>query len=305
MMKQRQLSELVKMDSPEAVLAEGQVILKLISQDLNPDPVTSAFHSTVSLYNGNRPGYHACNTEYHDLRHITDTFLAMARLIHGGILEGNTLTHRGIVLGLITTLLHDTGYIQKEGDREGTGAKYTTQHVLRSMDFLERHASDYGLSGQDVRDGRVMILCTDLSVNIASIEFSSKETELLGKMLGAADLLAQMADRTYLCKLLFLYHEFREGKVGDYENEVDLLRKTVGFFDFIGHRLETALGATHRLMISHFASRWGIHGDMYGEAIEKQKLYLKKILEDSGADPRDHLRREGIVARVWKKYGKK
>ncbi|MBW1706490.1 MAG: hypothetical protein JRJ86_15190 [Deltaproteobacteria bacterium] len=122
-MMHRQLSELVRMDSPEAVLAEGRVILKLISQDLNPDPVTSAFHSTVSLYNENRDGYYACNTEYHDLRHITDTFLAMARLIHGGILDGNTFTNRGIVLGLIATLLHDTGYIRKEGDREGTGAK--------------------------------------------------------------------------------------------------------------------------------------------------------------------------------------
>jgi hypothetical protein len=122
-------------------------------------------------------------------------------------------------------------------------------------------------------------------------------------MLGAADLLAQMADRTYLSKLLFLYHEFREGKVGDYESEVDLLRKTVGFFDFINHRLETVLGATHRLMRSHFASRWGIHGDLYDEAIEKQKNYLKQILEMSDTDPRDYLRREGIVDRIRKKYG--
>ncbi len=302
-MKTRQLSELVDMGSPEAVLTEGQVILKLISQDFNPDPVTSAFHSTVNLYNGDRPGYHACNTEYHDLRHITDTFLAMARLIHGGILEGNNLTHHGSVLGLIATLLHDTGYIQDKSDLEGSGAKYTAQHVRRSMDFFERHASDYGLSVEDVRDGRDMILCTDLSVDIATIEFSSKETELLGKMLGAADLLAQMADRTYLCKLLFLYHEFREGKVGDYESEIDLLRKTVGFYDFIGHRLETALDATHRFMISHFSSRWGIHADMYGEAIEKQRIYLKQILEMSNADPLDHLRREGIVDRVRRKYG--
>jgi len=304
-MQHRQLSELVNMGSPEAVLAEGQVILKLISPKFEVTPVAAAFRSVVSLYEGNRPGYHACNTEYHDLLHITATFLAMARLIHGGILEGNTLTHRGIVLGLIATLLHDTGYIQDESDLEGTGAKYTTQHVRRSMDFLKRHASDYGFSGEDVRDGRDMILCTDLSVDIAKIEFSSRETELLGKMLGAADLLAQMADRTYLCKLLFLYHEFREGRVGDYENEVDLLRKTVGFFDFIGHRLETALGSIHWFVIPHFASRWGIHADMYDEAIEKQKIYLKKILEDSDVDPRDHLRREGMVARVWKKYGKK
>jgi len=302
-MEHSQLSELVNMDSPEAVLGEGQVILKLISPELEVAPVTAAFRSTVSLYEGNMPGYQACNTEYHGLCHITDTFLAMSRLVHGGILDGNIFTDRGIVLGLIATLLHDTGYIQEESDTVGTGAKYTAQHVQRSMDFLERHASEYGLSGEDVNDGRAMILCTDLSVGIPTIEFSSKETELLGKMLGAADLLAQMADRTYLSKLLFLYHEFREGKVGDYESEVDLLQKTVGFFDFIDHRLETVLGATHLFMSSHFASRWGIHSDMYGEAVEKQKIYLKKILQNSNIDPRDHLRREGIVERVRKKYG--
>jgi len=303
MIKHRQLSELVRMDFPEAVLAEGQVILKLISPESEVATVAAAFRSTVSLYEGNRPGYQACNTEYHDFRHITDTFLAMARLIHGGILEGKTLSHSGIILGLIATLLHDTGYIQEESDTVGTGAKYTAQHVQRSMDFLERHASEYGLSGEEVKDGRAMILCTDLSVDIPTIEFSSKEVELLGKMLGAADLLAQLADRTYLSKLLFLYHEFREGKVGDYESEVDLLRKTVGFFDFIDNRLETVLGATHRFMSSHFASRWGINEDMYGEAIENQKIYLKQILEMSNVDPRDHLRREGIVDRIRNKYG--
>jgi hypothetical protein len=228
----------------------------------------------------------------------------MSRLSHGAILEGNKLTHRGIVLGLIATLLHDTGYIQDTSDPEGSGAKYTAQHVRRSMDFLEQHASDHGLYGEDVKDGMDMILCTDLSVDIAKIEFSSKEIEILGKMLGAADLLAQMADRTYLCKLLFLYHEFREGKVGEYESEVDLLKKTVGFFDFIGHRLETALDATYRFMTSHFAERWGIKEDMYGAAIKRQKAYLKQILEMSDVDPRDYLRREGIVEMVRKKYGK-
>ena len=304
-MEHRQLSEFVNMDSPEAVLAEGQVILKLISPEFEVAPVAAAFRSTVSLYEGNRPGYQACNTEYHDLRHITDTFLAMARLIHGGILDGNTFTDRGIVLGLIATILHDTGYIQKESDSEGTGAKYTTQHVRRSMDFLERNISDYGLSGEDVRDGRDMILCTDLAADIPKIEFSSKEVELLGKMLGTADLLAQMADRMYLEKLLFLYYEFREGEVGDYKSKVDLLRKTIGFFDFIDHRLKSVLGATHRFVSPHFASRWGIHSDMYGEAIEKQKIYLKQILGISDTDPLDYLRREGIVDRVRKKYSEK
>jgi hypothetical protein len=56
-------------------------------------------------------------------------------------------------------------------------------------------------------------------------------------------------------------------------------------------------------MLSHFSSRWGIEADMYGEAIENQKIYLEQILKMSNTDPREHLRREGIVNRVRRKYG--
>ena len=58
-------------------------------------------------------------------------------------------------------------------------------------------------------------------------------------------------------------------------------------------------------MSSHFASRWGIRADLYAEAIEKQKSYLKQILGISDTDPRDYLRREGIVDKVRKKYSEK
>jgi len=70
------------------------------------------------------------------LRHTTDTFLAMARMIHGATLEGETFSERHINLGLIAALLHDSGYIQSESDLQGTGAKYTASHVQRSIDFL-------------------------------------------------------------------------------------------------------------------------------------------------------------------------
>ena len=305
MMSSWQLSNLVRMDSPEAVLDEAQVILGLISPDFNTAPVTSAFNAVLSLYEGKYPGYQACNTEYHDLRHTTDTFLAMARLIHGAVLDGEAFTDRHIVLGLIAVLLHDAGYIQEENDRKGTGAKHTTNHVQRSVDFLEQHGTEYGLSDEEISAGQTMIHCTDLAADVTTVEFLSPSVELLGKILGAADLLAQMADRTYLEKLLFLYHEFREARVGGYEGEVDLLRKTLKFYNFIDQRLETMLDGTDRFMSSHFSSRWGIHENLYREAIERQKNYLQQILELPDPNPRDHLKRFGIVDKVRKKYGEK
>jgi hypothetical protein len=301
-MKIKKLSDYVRMDSPEAVLDEVQVILDLISPGFNNAPVDTAFKFTVNLYGGDYPEYRACNTEYHDLRHTTDTFLAMARLIHGAVVEGENFTDRQIVLGLIAALFHDAGYVQEEQDREGTGAKYTTSHVQRSMDFLERVGAGLGLSNEEITASQPMILCTDLAVDISTIPFPSPKVELLGKMLGAADLLAQMADRTYLEKLLFLYYEFREAGVGDYESQIDLLQKTVGFYDFIAQRLQKMLDGTDRFMISHFARRWDINANLYHEAIEKQKDYLKQILKMQDSDPRDHLKRGGIVDKIREKH---
>jgi len=296
-------SDIVQMDSPEAVLNEVQRILRLISPQFNIASITSAFSLTVNLFNGDYPGYRACNTEYHDLQHTINAFLAMARLIHGAVLEGETLTERHIVLGLIAALFHDAGYIQEKDDTDGTGSKYTAIHVQRSMNFIERHGGELGLSDEEITEGRRMMLCTDLAVDISAIPFPSTKVELLGKMLGAADLIAQMADRAYLEKLLFLYHEFREAKTGDYESEVDLLRKTVAFNDFMAQRLETMLDAIDRFMNAHIASRWGIHVNLYHEAIENQKNYLRQILEMQDSDPRDHLRRGGVVDKVRRKYG--
>jgi hypothetical protein len=149
---------------------------------------------------------------------------------------------------------------------------------------------------------KAMILCTDLTVHPSEISFPDPETSLLGKILGSADLLGQMADRTYLEKLLFLYQEFKEAKIGDYQSEMDLLRRTFGFYDRMCHRLQHALARTDRFMTSHFAERWGISANLYHVAMERHKLYLRRVL-DSSTDIDRHLRRENIVARVREKYG--
>ena len=304
MVPQTSLHDLVQMDSPEAVLDEVRIVLRLISPDYDVAPVTDAFMTTVDLYEGRYPGYQACNVEYHDLNHITDTFLVMVRLIHGAVVDGESFSDREIAIGLIAALLHDAGYIQEEHDNVGTGAKYTTIHVQRSMAFFGAYGKKYGLSNEEITAGQSMIYCTDLSVDISTISFQSAEVEVLGKMLGTADLLGQMSDRKYLEKVLFLYYEFKEGMVDGYEGEVDILRKTVRFYDFISQRLETALDGVDRFILPHLVDRWDIHVDLYHEAIQKQKNYLYQILAIPNSDLRDYLRRDKIVDTVRKKYGK-
>ncbi|MBC8417188.1 MAG: hypothetical protein ISR62_00340 [Desulfobacteraceae bacterium] len=301
-MNETNLYDLVEMNSPDAVLDEVLTVLRLISPDYNVAPVTTAFTTTVDLYEGRYPGYKACNTGYHDLNHITDTFLAMARLIHGAVIDGDSLSNREIAIGLTASLLHDTGYIQEEHDNQGTGSKYTTIHVERSMDFFKIYGIQHDFLEEEIAAGQSMILCTDLSVDISTITFPSITVELLGKMLGAADLLAQMSDRKYLEKLLFLYYEFKEGMVDGYESEADILRKTVGFYDFIANRIETTLDGVDRFIVPHLAARWNIHVNLYHEAIQSQKDYLLQILAIPDSDPRDHLRREKIVDKVRSEY---
>jgi hypothetical protein len=298
------LYDLVRTDSAEALLDEVLLILKRISPDFDDAAVTHAYITAIGLYEGMYTGYQACNTEFHDLRHSMETFLAMARLIHGATLDGKVFSHEQITLGLTASILHDAGYIQENGDRVGTGAKHTGTHVQRSMNFLAHYGKDQGLSRESIAAGRAMILCTDLSVDFRTIVFPSTEIELLGKILGTADLLAQMADRTYLEKLLFLYHEFSEAKIGGYESEVDLLKKTVEFYEFIAHRLETTLDASDRFMASHFAARWNIPKNLYHESILRQKNYLTQILQKS-SDPREYLRRNLNLNPIDPKYFQK
>lgn len=294
----KDLSKLVEIGSSEEVLSEVLEILKLISSDFNTEPINTVFGAVERLYCGNFPGYRACNTGYHDFRHAIEAFLAMSRLIHGAVLGNESISERQIFTALIAALLHDAGYIQEEFDTRGTGAKYKATHERRSMDFLSRHGFEFGLSAAEIAAGRMIILCTDIDADITTIAFPTPQIELLGKLLGSADLTAQLAERTYLEKLLYLYYECKEAGVDDYESELDILRKAMNFYDFFEERLRTTLGGVDRFMQLHFASRWGIDKNLYREAINKQKDYLLKILKIPDADPRDYLKQDGIVKKI-------
>jgi hypothetical protein len=297
------LHDLVEIEAPEAVFEEVAIILKLISPEFDIKPVRSAFRMVLRVFNGYHPLYRACTTRYHDLRHTTDAFLAMTRLCHGAVLSGENFHEREVVVGLMAALFHDTGYIQDKDDKEGTGAKYTLYHVHRSMEFMKRHRAELGLTAEEVADGGTMILCTDIKKDLPHCAFSSSLVELFGRLLNAADLMGQMAERVYLEKLLFLYHEYKEGHVGDYDSEVDLIQKTPAFMDYINQRLSPVSDQVNRFMTAHFESRWGIASNLYQEAIQRQKDYLEKILSVPDSDPREYLNRYGLLRKVRAVHG--
>jgi len=287
--------DLILMSDPHAVFAELRHIISLVNGHFDGTALEQVFQDVVKLFQGEYPGYQQCNTWYHDLKHTTDCLLAMGRLLHGACLNGRSIPVRDMALGLIAALLHDTGYLQTDDDLEGTGAKYTLVHVQRSVAFMEEYFPRMGFPPQDLDYCRCCVNCTGLELNIGEIPFASEHHQVVGRMLGTADLLGQMADRTYLERLPFLYYEFKEAEVPGFDSELDLLKKTPAFWEFTKQRLVTDLGNVDRYLRDHFRVRWGLDLDLYRETIDRNIAYLQFILENHASDYRRHLRRGGYM----------
>lgn len=293
-----QLADLVFMESPEAVLVEAVTIVDGFSPSMNTTALRSAFRQTVALYQGAWKDTKGCNTAYHDLQHVTDCFLALVRLLHGAVETGRQFSAAQVYQGLVAALLHDVGYLQHRDDTVGTGAKFTASHVRRGMDFVQRHFTAFGLQESDLHACMAMIHCTDLSCDLATVPFPDPNTALIGKMLATADLMAQMADRHYLEKLRFLYHELSEARIDDYGDEVDLLVQSKDFCVRMVDRFADPLSAVNQFMRHHFRARWGIDADLYQQAIDNQQVYLSRVLQGANDDPRNALRRSRHVRAV-------
>lgn len=286
----RKLEEIIR---PKNIFEEVRAIVFLMVPDFDFSWIHTVYQDIVKLFEGNFIGYRRCNTQYHDLRHTEDCVLEFTRILHGAFLRGNSISIRGTNLGIISALMHDTGYIQKVNDTMGTGAKYTKNHIERSIEFAHKYFTIKGLSNDDFIFCKSCLKCTGLDVKIQDIHFISDENELMGKILGVADLMGQMSDGNYLQKLPFLFDEFKEGGIEEYRSEFDLLQKTHDFWEFTKNRFATELGNVDRYLRDHFRIRWGIDQDLDRLAIEYNLHRLKYILENHPADYRQHLIEEG------------
>lgn len=290
----KRLSQLLDVTNHQQVLEEVRIISLRILPSFDFRYVADAFRDVDILFRGEYPGYRACNTEYHDLTHTHEVFLAMSRLMHGAVVKGKRFTEKEVNIGLISALMHDTGYSQTIDDEQGTGAKYALTHIQRSIDFIHRYFVDHDYFGDSMQAYSDILNCTGLMTNIREIKFSSPKMALLGKMLGTADLLGQMSDRFYLEKLPFLYREFVEAGITAYANEVDLLDKTIGFRDMMQNRYVQELDSVNRFMIHHFKERHHIDRDLYQESIDRNIEYLKRLLTHNREDLLSFLKRGGM-----------
>ncbi|HEY1406255.1 MAG TPA: HD domain-containing protein [Spirochaetota bacterium] len=285
-----QLSQLVDHSNSAALVAEVGRLYSL-SYKSGFEKVENVYVKIEKLFKGEFPGYLACNTEYHNLTHTLDALLASARLMDGKNCSEVPFSEEHARTLLLAALFHDTGYIQDENDREGTGAKYTLSHVERSIEFMQKNFAAFDLEPREIPHIVHFVACTGLKSKWESLEFADDDEIKAGAILGTADLLGQMSDRTYLEKLLFLYYEFREAGIPGFDTEFDILRKTLEFYQNTRDRLDRTLMGVYDYAREFFLHRMNVAENLYMTAIERQMEYLRTIIADEQTNFRHKLKR--------------
>jgi hypothetical protein len=263
-----------------------QLYGNLYQRDPGPT-LLAAFADAAKFYRGEYPGYRACDTDYHDIKHVLDVTLAMARLMDGCKRATNDvrLDETMFRLGVIAALYHDVGYIRRVRDtRHKHGAEYTATHVGRGVKFLESYLPRIGMH-EDARSAARMLHYTGYEVPVRDIRVAPRY-QLVGSLLGSADIVAQMADRCYLEKCRDrLYAEFVLGGVAlpiaangglqvKYASGVDLLRQTPEFITEVrAKRLEGEFHSAYRYLEILFEGC-----NPYMESIDRNVNYLRQIL---------------------------
>jgi len=223
------------------------------------------------------------------MQHSLDDTLAMARLLAGYDrmhAPDQRLGGDRALMGLITTLFHDAGYIRQTDDTlHRNGAEFTRTHVSRGAHLLERYLPTIGM-GDWVPVATQIIHFTGYEVPFDQIRLDDPRDRKVGHLLGTADMMAQMSDRCYLEKCRDrLYPEFVLGGVaisrsadGDlkvvYGSGLDVLRQTPKFFaDTMRTRLDGEFGGVYRCVEALYGGR-----NPYMDAIEGHLAYLEQVL---------------------------
>jgi len=258
------------------------------------DALRHAFADIGRLYVGDHPDYLPCDTEYHDIQHVLDVTLAMARLMDGYERSRNgspALPAACFALGAITALYHDFGYLRKRGDRRHRyGAEYTLTHVSRGSDHLTRYLPRIGLK-RYARAGATLVHYTGYERRAESIPLNDTLLRRVGQMLGTADIIAQMADRCYLEKCRDrLYPEFVLGGLTKrilpggrtqilFSSGDDLVHKTPGFYMNACKRLDLQLARAYEYAERHFKGQ-----NLYLDEMQKNVRYAQAIADAPNTD---------------------
>lgn len=279
----------INLTDPKQVCDEVCDLLCAADEAVDRVLVARAFDIFSRLYGGTLPGYHRCETLYHDMQHALDVTLATARLMSGHErLHRDRLGAERLTLGIIVALYHDAGYIRQLDDIKcWHGAQYTRVHVSRGGRFLTRFLKSEGCGAWTERAVK-LIHFTGYEIPIEKIPLKDPLDRRLGGLIGTADLIAQTADRAYLEKCRnYLFEEFELGGMTRsidadgserviYHSAQDLLHKTPAFYEnMVKKRLDDDFAKLYDCMEAVFDGE-----NPYLNAINRNMAYLQKILDD-------------------------
>lgn len=276
-------------------LDEILALVGMVNAEVDKALIVTVHRDIQDIFSGYYPGFRENGSRYHNLRHTFGVALATARLFHGLVVEGQKFSRRAVLQGILCAYFHDTGLLLRSFDTADSGAEFTKYHEARSVSSLFKYLEPLHFDDTMRIDCGSIIRCTNLELQVDTIEFSSPEAKTTGQILATADILAQMADRYYLEQLPYLFQEHRAGGLHAYDTAFELMKDTNNFYhNFIVTRLNNELANTSRAMKIHFSNRWNIDRDLYIENIESNINYLHNIIAicgDNFAELYRHLRR--------------
>jgi hypothetical protein len=191
----------------EATIEVSRALFPGSSEDF----IHEIFLETEKLFTGGYLDYQANDLRYHDFQHTLQVTVAYVDLFDARQRSGETpLTHRQFELGLTAALLHDSGYLKLRSDRDGTGAKYTFCHVLRSCAMAASILPSLNLKLAEIDMVLGAIRSTGPSTAGMQLRFNRHDDHVIASMVASADYLGQMAAGDYPDELELLFNEFAE-----------------------------------------------------------------------------------------------
>ncbi|MFH1499192.1 MAG: hypothetical protein ABII82_15360 [Verrucomicrobiota bacterium] len=198
--------------SPSEILAAALAQAERLQPGGDNGLIRAVVPLVTDLFEGRHPDYQGIDLRYHSYQHTllaTWCFIELAagRLRHD---IAPPLTLREFELGFTAIMLHDSGYLKLRSDTDGTGAKYTLSHILRSCALAASVLPALGCDWDEINGVLGAIRCTGPTSKIGALSFNTPTERMIGCMIATSDYLGQMADPHYVDKLDDLYREFEE-----------------------------------------------------------------------------------------------
>ena len=198
---------------------------------------------------------------YHDVQHTTLVTLCVQDILRGRRIE-QVVTPSDWVHTILAALTHDIGYVR--GVCPGDTAEHFVIDAAGNTVKPPRGASDAYLTPYHVERGKIAVRDRFAAVPYideervaAAIELTRfpvpndedhAATDTEAGLVRAADLIGQLGDPLYLCKLNALYHEFAETGVNEklgYTSPADLVDQ---YPQFYWSKIERYIGGALRYL---------------------------------------------------------